>query len=187
MEIRSVASFLQYYGGIRGRTQRVVELIPDDRFEWRYSEERFSLGDLVRHLAALERYMFAETVAGRQSTYPGHGRELADGAVAVRAYLREKHEESVEIFRSLSDEDLDDSCVTPAGARITRWKWLRAMVEHEVHHRGQIYLMLGMTGVPTPPLFGLTSEQVRERSTGETVMAAESHGSRPRRGPGEDP
>ena len=38
------------------------------------------------------------------------------------------------------------------------------MVEHEAHHRGQIYLMLGMLGVPTPPLYGLTEEQVRERS-----------------------
>jgi len=37
--------------------------------------------------------------------------------------------------------------------------------EHEVHHRGQIYLMLGMLGIPTPPLYGLTSEEVRERST----------------------
>jgi uncharacterized damage-inducible protein DinB len=38
------------------------------------------------------------------------------------------------------------------------------MVEHEVHHRGQIYLMLNMLEVPTPPLFGLTSEEVRARS-----------------------
>jgi uncharacterized damage-inducible protein DinB len=40
-------------------------------------------------------------------------------------------------------------------------KWLRAMVEHEVYHRGQLYLYLGLLGVPTPPLYGLTSEQVR--------------------------
>jgi uncharacterized damage-inducible protein DinB len=38
------------------------------------------------------------------------------------------------------------------------------MVEREVHHRGQIYLMLNMLDVPTLPLFGLTSEQVQERS-----------------------
>ncbi len=38
------------------------------------------------------------------------------------------------------------------------------MVEHEVHHRGQLYLMLGMVGVETPPIFGLTSEEVHARS-----------------------
>ena len=38
------------------------------------------------------------------------------------------------------------------------------MVEHEVHHRGQIYTYLGLLDVPTPPLFGLTSEEVRAKS-----------------------
>ena len=54
--------------------------------------------------------------------------------------------------------------LTPAGTPITTWKWLRAMVEHEAHHRGQIYLMLGLLEVPIPPLYGLTSEEVRARS-----------------------
>jgi uncharacterized damage-inducible protein DinB len=47
---------------------------------------------------------------------------------------------------------------------IARWKWLRLMVEHEIHHRGQVYLYLAILGVPTPPLYGLTSEEVRARS-----------------------
>ena len=38
------------------------------------------------------------------------------------------------------------------------------MFEHEAHHRGQIYLMLAMRGVKTPPLYGLTSEEVIARS-----------------------
>jgi uncharacterized damage-inducible protein DinB len=39
------------------------------------------------------------------------------------------------------------------------------MAEHEAHHRGQIYLYLSILGVETPPIFGLTSEQVRERGS----------------------
>jgi len=41
------------------------------------------------------------------------------------------------------------------------------MVEHEIHHRGQIYLYLAIQGVPTPPLYGLTSEEVAARKTTE--------------------
>lgn len=63
-----------------------------------------------------------------------------------------------------TDADLERKCLTPAGTPITTWKWLRAMVEHEAHHRGQIYLMLGLLNVPTPPLYGLTSEEVQARS-----------------------
>ena len=171
MEITSVESFLPYYEGIRERTRRVLECIPDERMEWRHAPGRFSFGDLVRHLAALERWMFAENVAGRPSRYPGHGRELADGAEAVRRYFEEMHAESLEIFRALTDADLARRCTTPGGASLPVWKWLRAMVEHEVHHRGQLYLMLGMIGVETPPIFGLTSEEVHARSVGATADA----------------
>ena len=38
------------------------------------------------------------------------------------------------------------------------------MIEHEIHHRGAIYTYLGILGIETPPLYGLTEEQVRERS-----------------------
>ena len=44
---------------------------------------------------------------------------------------------------------------------------LRLAVEHEIHHRGEIYVYLGMLGVKTPPLYGMTSEQVMERSAKE--------------------
>ena len=108
--------------------------------------------------------MFAENAAGRPSRYPGHGRELADGWEAVREYLARMHAESAEIIAALTPDDLGHRVQTPAGTPITAWKWLRAMVEHETHHRGQIYLMLGMLGVATPPIYGLTSEEVRDRS-----------------------
>jgi len=153
-----------YFDAIRGRTRRVAVLVPPDQLEWRPRDGAFSVGDLIRHLGAIERYMFAENAQRKPSRYPGHGRELADGYDGVIAYLDRMHAESMAIFTSLSNDDLEAKCVTPAGTPITVWKWLRAMIEHEVHHRAQIYMMLGMLGVATPPLFGLTSEEVRERS-----------------------
>ena len=164
MEIRSIAPFLEYWAGFRARTRRIAACIPSDRIEWSHRPGKFSLGDLVRHLATIERYMYAETVAGRPSRYPGCGHELAEGHAAVLALLDRLGEESRAIFLQLSDADLQRKCLTPAGVPITTWKWLRAMVEHEAHHRGQIYLMLGMLEVATPPLFGLTAEEVQARS-----------------------
>jgi len=159
-----VAAFLGYYEKIRQRTSRVVDCIPADRVDWTWREGKFTLGDLVRHIAAIERYMYAENVQGKASRYPGHGRELADGLPAVRAFFDRTHAESMEIFGRLTDGDLAGKCVTPAGAPITTSKWLRALIEHEIHHRGQIYTYLAMLDVPTPPIYGLTSEQVKERS-----------------------
>lgn len=164
MEISTAESFLAYFDGIRARTERIVAYIPPGKIEWTHQPGAFTLGDQVRHLAATERWMFAENVRGNPSRYPGHGRELADGYDAVVDYLRRMHAESVEVFRALTPEDLQRRVATPAGTPITAWKWLRAMVEHEIHHRAHLYMMLGMLGVATPPLYGLTSEEVRERS-----------------------
>ena len=165
MEIQNPGAFLDYVEKVRHRTMRVIRCIPPDKLEWTYREGKFTLGDLIRHIATIERYMFAETVAGRQSSYPGCGRELANGYENVLGFVQKLHAESVTIFSQLTESDLRRKCTTPEGASITVWKWLRAMVEHEIHHRGQIYLYLALLEVPTPPLYGLTSEQVRERSS----------------------
>lgn len=164
MEIRSAGQFLEYWDSLRTRTRRVVACIPPDQLEWSCRPGAFTFGDQVRHLATIERYMYAETVSGRPSRYPGCGRELADGYDAVVSYLDRLDAESRAIIGALTETDLAARCNTPAGTPITTWKWLRAMAEHEAHHRGQIYLMLNLIGVPTPPLYGLTSEEVQARS-----------------------
>ena len=157
-------AFLEYLARVHERTRRVVLLIPPADVEWAPKPEWFTLGGLVRHLAGIERWMYAENALGRPSRYPGHGRELADGFDAVVAYYDRLHAEARSIFEGLDEEALQRKVTTPAGTPITLWKWLRAMLEHETHHRGQLYLMLALRGVPTPPIYGLTSEEVLARS-----------------------
>jgi len=164
MQMQNIDAFLEYVDKVHQRTLRVVQCIPPDKLEWTYAAGKFTLGDLVRHIAAIERHMFAENVQGKPSRYAGCGKELADGLDQVVQFMERLHGESVEIFSRLTPEDLNRKCETPGGASITVWKWLRSMTEHEIHHRGQIYLYLAILGVPTPPLYGLTSEQVKERS-----------------------
>ncbi len=164
MEIQPIESFTSYFEGVRGRTLRVAAVIPPERIEWRYGEGAWSFGDLLRHLAGIERYMFVENACGRPSAYPGHGSDLADGYDEILARLGRLHAESMALLRQLTPEDLARPCTTPGGAELATWKWLRAMVEHEVHHRGQIYTMLGLLGVPTPPIYGLTEPEVKARS-----------------------
>lgn len=163
MEIITIGPFIDYYEKIRQRTLKVIRDIPPEEFNWTYKEGKFSFADLIRHLASIERYMYAENVQLRPSRYPGHGKELADGYEQVLAYFDRTHQESMEIFGRLSDEDLRKKCKTPGDAEITVWKWLRAMVEHEIHHRGQIYIYLSMIDASSSPIYGLTSEEVFKR------------------------
>ncbi len=165
MEIRTIEPFLKYFNNVRERTIRVARCIPSDKIDWTYAPGKFTFGDILRHLAVAERYMWAENVQGNQSRYTNHGKDLADGYENILAFMERLHAESMEIFSKLTDEDLQRKCKTPGGGEIRVANWLRSMVEHEAHHRGQLYIYLGILGVPTPPLYGLTSEQVRARSS----------------------
>ena len=164
MEIRDIGVFLDYFDKIHQRTMRVVRCIPPDRADWSFRQGKFTLGDLARHIAAINRYLFAETVRGNRSCYGGCSKALAPEFDQILDFMEKLHGESAEIISALSHDDLQRKCQTPDGASITTWKWLRAMTEHEVHHRGQIYIYLALLEVPTPPLYGLTSEQVQEYS-----------------------
>ena len=160
MDLKTFHEFLEYYDKVRGRTKTIIAKIPPDRIDWAYREGKFTLGDLIRHLGAIERYMDAENAQLKPSRYTGCGKELADGYDAVLKFLDDTHAESMKIFYSLTEEDIKKKCLTPNNTPITVWKWLRLMAEHEIHHRGQIYLYLSILGVEVPALYGLTSEEV---------------------------
>ena len=116
MEIPTIEAVLPYWKRIRERTIRVASCIPPEQIEWRPGEGRFSFGDLLRHLGATERHMFAENAHRRPSRYPGHGLELAEGCNAVMDYIARMHTEAVELFRT-ADPGGSPGTVHDAGRR----------------------------------------------------------------------
>ena len=171
MEITRVGLFLEYLDRLHARTRRIVTCVTEDDLEWQAGPGRMTPGDIIRHLAGIERYMYAENAHGRPARYRGHSRDLADGLEATVAYYDRLHAEARALFAEVSDARLLEKTRTPADTPITVWKWLRAMLEHEAHHRGQLYFILGLRGISTPPIFGLTSEDVQARSRGAEVRA----------------
>jgi len=164
MEIRAPQEFLRYFGKIHQRTMNIVGAIPPGKVDWGFRLDKFTLGDVVRHIAASNRYIFLEVAKGNRSSYHGCGKEYGASYDEIVAFTERLHREAIETFSHFTAEDLQRRCTTPDGASIPVWKWLRSMVEHEIHHRGQIYIYLSLLETPAPPIYGLTSEQVYERS-----------------------
>lgn len=164
MEIHSVKSFIDYYEKIRERTNRIIEVVPPEHIDFSYKPGKFTIGDQIRHIATIERYMYGETISGRKSAYPGCGKEFADGYEDTVKFFNEMHRQTLEIISTLSDEDLTRKCLTPANHEISIWKWLRAMIEHEIHHRAEIYIYLNLLDVKTPQIYGFSAEEVQEMS-----------------------
>ncbi|MCI5054534.1 MAG: DinB family protein [Flavobacteriales bacterium] len=167
MEFQDIQAFLKYYGKVRSRTLKIVDVIPEDKIDWTYQEGKFTFGDLVRHIACIERFMYAENAQFLPSRYNGCGQNYGATKEEIIGFMNRCHQETISILSLLTTEELNSKTTTPGGTPITLWKWLRLMSEHEIHHRGQIYLYLGLINVATPPLYGLTAEQVEDRSIQE--------------------
>ena len=91
MVISTIQPFLSYLERIRFRTHRLMDIIPPERIEWTYQEGKFTIGDILRHIANIERYMYGETVQGRPSIYSGCGTEFAEGYEVVISYMDQMH------------------------------------------------------------------------------------------------
>ncbi|MEO6302904.1 MAG: DinB family protein [Bacteroidia bacterium] len=164
MEVKTIDSFLSYYERTREITNRVIQVIPQDKLDWTYMPGKFSLADLVRHLAAIERYVFAEVAKGNHPCYKGCGKFLADGYDNIMTYYNEMHLQSIEIFKSINDEDLTKKIKVLDGREIEIGNFLRALIVHEIHHRGAMCIYLNLLNIETPSIIGLKEEQVIELS-----------------------
>lgn len=170
MEITSIQQFLRFYEKTRESTLRTVMAIPHEQLNWTFKEGKFTIGDLVRHIAAIERNLFAELVQGKPNCYTGCGSELAPDFDSLLLYLKRTHEESMAIFSHLTDDDLNRTISTANGQPSSIRNFLRALIVHEIHHLGALCIYLSMLGVTVPPLYGLTSEQLIQSATQKHIQ-----------------
>lgn len=122
-------------------------------FDWIAPGGRRSISDTMRHMAYVEHYITEKLILDREpktilpgslfpkSDYPTH----AD----VIKLMHDVHAMTVITYDKLTREDL--SREIPAFRRklpIERLLW--SIVQEEAHHRGQIYILLRMQGIPPP-------------------------------------
>ncbi len=156
--IRDVNQFADYFDGVRRRTLNYIRAVPADRVDWAPAAGEFTCGDIVRHLAAAEA-MFVGVVVDGRWRYAGHDHgptTLPDLLAALEA----THAEALARLRGLDNAALDEPRPSLQGPPARAWRWLMALVEHEIHHRSQLAMYLMLLGVPPPHIFGLGVEDV---------------------------
>jgi uncharacterized damage-inducible protein DinB len=163
--IQNVDRFIRYFDGIRRRTLNFAQEIPDNRINWSPKEGAFTYGDILRHLAAVERITIHVVVQGRWQAYPGHDKSLANNLEEILSYLEATHAESMGRLHTLPDSGLELPRPAITGRPIKAWQLLMSVIEHEVHHRSQLASYLEMMGIEPPQIYGLQVDDVAELST----------------------
>jgi len=136
---------------IHKRTLRLIKVAPDDRYDWKPTDSAMTLGELVNHLYQSD-LGFADALA--TGAYPSAPPSFTNTAELVAAYSA-SHAAGVEKVRAIPAEAGEET-IAPFGPKsaMPRQALLAIALEHEIHHRGQLYVYLRMLGCEVPALFG---------------------------------
>jgi uncharacterized damage-inducible protein DinB len=162
--IHTIESYIQYSDGIRRRTLTFARAIPADRVDWSPDASGFTFGDILRHIAAVEKITIHAVAHNRWQTYPGHGPGHAASLDEIMAYLEETHAETKGLLGTLPDAALDQPRESLEKRPIKAWRLLMSIIEHEVHHRSQIASYLAALGQTPPQIYGLQVDDVASMS-----------------------
>ncbi|HWF11476.1 MAG TPA: DinB family protein [Bryobacteraceae bacterium] len=136
-------------------TGRMLERVPDDKFGWKPHEKSMTLGRLANHVAALP--AVAEVVIRRRGSMPKDAASTAE----LLATLDRNAASGKEAIASLTEMQLaGDVMVTPE-IRKPMWEVLRGrgLMNHLIHHRGQLSVYLRMLGVAVPGMYGPSADE----------------------------
>lgn len=164
--LRSISEFIDYFAGIRRRTLTYAHTIPPDQLNWLPQAGEFTCGDILRHLIAAE-HMYVELICQGRWKYPGHVRQTPESLDEIVARMETGHIAAMAALSQLSDGVLFQQrpSFLPDAPQVKVWRWLMAMVEHEIHHRSQLAGYLTLMGYEPPQIYGVTVEDLIARST----------------------
>ena len=147
-------------------TRRLLDRVPEANLSWKPHEKSMTLGQLAGHLANIPYWCSAtldvsvldlDTIADARPKTP-----------ASRASLLEEFDSKVAAARKRLTEATDPSFLAPwtltKGDQefftMPRISAIRSFVmNHSIHHRGQLSVYLRLNDVPVPPMYGPTADE----------------------------
>jgi len=145
-------------------TRKLLERVPEDKFDWKPHAKSFSLGALATHVATLPTWGLETLekseidIGGSQppKSPPSKAEMLATfdkNVAATRAALTGKTDAELMTMWSL----------TRGGHTIFSMPktvvWRSFVLNHLVHHRGQLSVYLRLLDVPIPSMYGPSADE----------------------------
>jgi len=121
----------------------------DSELTYRPATGLYSVAETLLHVAHEEEIEVRYGVTRALSEVPpAYEASLFPDAASVLAVLAEVHQRTEVYLRSLTDEALMAEIEAPWGTRAQLAGTLLHVLEHELHHRGELSLCLGLLGKP---------------------------------------
>jgi uncharacterized damage-inducible protein DinB len=153
---RRIEDFLEQYRQLSEGTQKMLDALTDASLPQPVARDHRTLGRIAWHLAQTIPEML-----GKTGLTPEGPREdvpvPTKASVIADAYRKASRSVLDQVRASWTDETLDveDEMY---GSKWKRGFTLTALVEHEIHHDGQMSVLMRQAGLKPPGIFGPAKE-----------------------------
>jgi uncharacterized damage-inducible protein DinB len=146
-------------------TRTVLERVPEEKFDWKPHAKSFSLGALAAHVATLPVWATETLTRGEIDLDPN---QRPPSALPSRTELLATFDRNVGDARAAlagrTDAELDAMWSLKRGGRtlftMPKTAVLRSFVlNHLVHHRGQLTVYLRLVDAPVPSIYGPSADE----------------------------
>jgi uncharacterized damage-inducible protein DinB len=163
------ASMLPEFDNEMNTTRRMLERVPDAKGEWKPHPKSMGLGALATHIAGMVSWIpriIADTELDATGPSSSWMRTSWQSAEATLAEFDRGVTAGRAAIASAGDEEMLVPWTLRAGGHVIvsmpRVAILRTLVlNHIIHHRGQLSVYLRLNDVPLPNIYGPTADDVR--------------------------
>ena len=160
-------SLLPEFDHEMGTTRRLLDRVPEAEFAWKPHEKSMTLGELGDHLSTLTRWanLIATTTTFDLASLGTSRKPTIPKSVASMLATFDKTVAAARAeLASKTDAELKAPWTLKSGAQevftIPRISAIRSFVlNHVIHHRGQLSVYLRMKDVPLPAIYGPTADE----------------------------
>ena len=158
-------SFLAELQMEAANTRKMIERVPEKSFDWKPHDKSMTLGRLAYHIAENPQWV---SVTVDKDEIDFAAKDYVEKEAKTTAELLKVFDESlaeaVECLKNASDEKLMGNWTMRNGDTVyftmPKIAVLRSFVlNHIVHHRGQLSVYLRMLDVPLPQIYGPTADE----------------------------
>jgi uncharacterized damage-inducible protein DinB len=154
---RRIDDFVSYWSEHSRETEKLLAPLTDASLSQQVADEHRNIGRIVWHIILTLPGMMRD--AGLEAADPQQGENVPTSAEEIRNAYRDMSTQLIDTIQSAwTDEDLTGK-IDIYGETWPRGYVLLAVAAHEVHHRGQLTVLMRQAGLAVPGVYGPSREE----------------------------